>query len=219
MTCSFSAILPGLASPTITVTAPRIARSFRSFDPASVRYRRNGGTWQSPTLLNYGGNVSSSTGNATVAFEIAFPLLSIAEFVEVRVPNPVDALLADPRSAWFVNNAWDRFTYYAVTRAATANPGGAVCNPSGTITDCLTVTGMPAPANDKRLVLALMGRTPIPPSTWPSANPADYLEGANATPTDRVFEIKTVTATFNDRIAACPFQPTDGSGNIVTVCN
>lgn len=222
MTCDFTVILGGLATPRITATAPRIANSFRSFDPASIQISRNGGSWQSGNIQNYSGNVSSGTGNATIQFDVVLPLLSLADTVVVRIPNATDALLPDPRVSWFLNNGWDRFTYYAVTRAATTNPGGAVCNPGGDVTDCLTVTGMPAPANDKRLVLALMGRAPIAPATWPSADPADYLEGANATPTDRTFEIKTVTATvnpFNDRLAACPYQYTPQAGPPISICN
>ena len=219
MRCDFTAILGGLATPRITATAPRIGNSFRSFDPASIQISRNGGPWQSATVQNYSGNVSSSSSNATVQFDVVLPLLSIAEAVVVRIPHPTDALLPDARVSWFLNNNWDRFTYYAVTRAATVNPGSSVCNPGGDVSGCLTVTGMPAPANDKRLVLALMGRAPIAPATWPSANPGDYMEGANATPTDRTFEIRTVTTTFNDRLAACPFQyPTQGGGP-VTLCN
>jgi hypothetical protein len=220
MRCDFSALLPGLATPRITARAPRIARTFRSFDPASIQISRNGGPWQSANVQNYSGDVTGGAGgDANVQFDVVFPLLSIAETVVVRIPHPTDALLADPRAGWFLNNGWDRFTYYAVTRAATSDPGATVCNPGGTVTDCLTVTGMPAPANDKRLVLTLMGRTPIPPATWPSASPANYLEGENATPTDRVFEVRRITASFNDRLAACPFQyPTQGGGTF-TLCN
>jgi hypothetical protein len=94
-----------------------------------------------------------------------------------------------------------------------------VCNPGGNVSSCLIVNGMSAPTDDKRLVLALMGRAPIGTLTWPSANLADYLEGQNATPADRTFEIQTVTASFNDRLAACPFGYTDASGTLVTVCN
>jgi hypothetical protein len=218
LSCRFTAILPGIISPTISATAPRIGHSFRSFDPASVQFRRNGGPWQTPTLRNYAGTVDWN-GNATVQIEIEFALLTLIDVIDVRIPNPTDVLQTDVRSAWFVGNGWDRFTYYALTRAATVNPGGADCDPGGDISDCLTVTGMPSPANDKRLVLALMGRAPIAPAAWPSADPADYMEGANASPTDRVFETRTVTATFNDRLAACPFSYTDGGGTVITLCN
>jgi hypothetical protein len=218
--CDFTALLAGLFSPRISVTAPRIAYSFRSFDPATVQISRNNGlTWQSVATQNYIGSVDPDNGSGNSRFNVVFPLLSLLERVLVRVPHPTDALLPDPRVAWFLNNRWDRFTYYAITPAATTDPGGADCVPGGDVSECLTVTGMPSPANDKRLVLALMGRAPISPATWPSSNLADYMEGENADPADRQFEVRPVTATFNDRIAACPFQPTDGSGNIVTICN
>jgi hypothetical protein len=221
MRCDFTVILGGFYTPRITATAPRIARSFRSFDPSTIEISRNGGaTWQSAPVQNYSGDVSGGpSGNATIQFDVVFPLLTIVDSVVVRLPHPTDALLPDARVSWFLNNNWDRFTYYAVTRAATTAPGGAVCNPGGVVTDCLAVTGMPAPANDKRLVLALMGRAPIPPAAWPSANPADYLEGENGSPTDRTFEIKTVNTAFNDRVAACPFQYTPQTGPPISICN
>jgi hypothetical protein len=217
--CDFTVLLGGLFAPRISVTAPRIAYSFRSFDPATVEIsRNNGATWQSVATNTYSGSVDPDNGSANSRFNVVFPLLSIAERVLVRVPHPTDALLPDPRVAWFLNNGWDRFTYYAVTQAATTDPDGADCVPGGDVSECLTVTGMPSPANDKRLVLVLMGRAPISPATWPSSNLANYLEDENADG-DRRFETRTVTATFNDRVAACPFQPTDGAGNMVTVCN
>jgi len=136
--------------------------------------------------------------------------------VRVRIPNAADALLADSRTQWFVNNNWDRFTYYAVSRAATVNPAGSVCATAGDA-DCMTVNGMPAPANDKRLVLALVGRN-LAAQSRPSTLVADYLEAGNASAADRVFDATTVSGLFNDRIAACPFQVTP-SGGPVTICN
>jgi hypothetical protein len=69
------------------------------------------------------------------------------------------------------------------------------------------------------MVLALMGPRAIPPKGWPSANVSDYMEGQNADPTDRRFETLPVTATFNDRMAACPFRYTNALGAPVTICN
>jgi hypothetical protein len=218
MLCSFTAVLPGIVRPIFTADAPRIGHTFRSFDPTNVQYERNGsGVWQTPTLRNYNASIDAA-GKATIQIEIEFELLAVKEPIRIRIPNPADVLRTNIRSAWFVGNAWDRFTYYAITPAATVNPGGSTCIPTGTITDCLTVTGMPAPANNKRLVLTLMGR-PIPPADGTTANPADYMELQNASPTDRVFETQPVTATFNDRIATCPFSYTDAGGTVVTTCN
>ena len=115
--------------------------------------------------------------------------------------------------AWFVDNNWARYAYYAVTPAGTA--GGPACTPG---TDCLTVNGLPAGtgnANDKRVVLALMGRA-VGAQVQPSNSPTDYLESMTSA---TVFNQDRITSTFNDRLAACPFQYTPLSGTPVSVCN
>jgi len=126
-----------------------------------------------------------------------------------------DALLADSRSAWYLTNGWDRFTYYGVSQAATHDPGFSVCD-SGTVTGCMTVNGMPAPANDKRLVLVLMGRQRAG-TTQPSYTLSNYLERQNAS-VGVIYEAGATDASFNDRVAACPFEHTPASGPVLTLC-
>ena len=214
--CDFTVLLGGLISPSITATAPRVAHSLRNFNAAQITYEVNGGAPQGGSASGYAATLSAVDGSASITFQINLPLLSIADNVVVRIPNPTDALLADARTQWFVNNNWDRFTYYAVSRAATVNPAGSVCAVAGDA-DCMTVNGMPAPANDKRLVLALVGRN-LAAQSRPSTLVADYLEAGNASAADRVFDAATVSSLFNDRVAACPFQVTP-SGGPVTICN
>lgn len=216
--CDFTAVLGGLFSPRISLDASRIGYSFRVFPTVEIS-RNGGGTWQTAGISSYTASVDPDDGSANSRFNVVLPLLSVAERVLVRVPHPSDALLPDPRVAWFLRNAWDRSTYYAISQAASVNPSGVSCNPGGDVSGCLTVSGMPAASNDKRLVLVLMGRAPIPGKTWPSANPSDYMELENGTPGDGRYETRTVTASFNDRVAACPFRPLDGSGVPITVCN
>ena len=216
--CSFLVLLGGIASPSVSITAPRIGYSFRSFNPADVRIEVNGGAPQSVTVQNYNSSVSSASGGtATVSFQLVFPLLSIADNVVVIVPHPKDAFQADPRMQWFLNNGWDRFVYYSVARAVTSDPGSDVCT-SGVFTDCLTVNGLPSPANNKRLVLTLMGPRASAGQTWPGSSVSQYLEAQNSTPADRIYEVKPVDTAFNDRIATCPRQETASSGS-VTLCN
>ena len=128
------------------------------------------------------------------------------------VPYATDALLADTRSAWFVNNGWDRFTYYGVSQAATHDPGAAICNPGGTVTNCMTVNNMPSPTNDKRLVLVLTGRQ-LAGTTQPSYTLSNYWERQNAS-VGVIYEIGSADSTFNDRVAACPFTYTPSSGPV-----
>jgi hypothetical protein len=218
MRCSFTVVLGGIAAPTVTATAPRIARSFREFDQTQISIRVNGGAPQAGSVSGYAAAVSAASGDATISFQITFPLLSVADTVEVSIPNPSDFLLADARTAWFITNAWDRFTYYAVSRSATANPMASVCSTAGD-PGCLTVNGMPAPANDKRLVLAIMGRALLPAQTRPSAAESDYLEQQNASTADAVFDHLAVGSTFNDRLAVCPLRYLDQGGASITICN
>lgn len=216
--CDFAVILGGLATPTITATAPNAAYAFRSFNTATqITISVNFAPYTTATIQNFAGSVSAATGAATISFQVNFPSLSIADTVRIRITHPVDALLADTRTAWWLNNNWDRYTYYAVSRASTANPFGSVCSTAGDA-GCMTVTGMTSPTNDKRIVLALMGRK-LSTQIWPSTNESNYLEGGNASTGDRVFDAGAVTSTFNDRIAACPFQFTPATGSVVTICN
>jgi hypothetical protein len=215
--CSFTMILPGVATPWLELSAPNIGYSFRAFDPADIRIQVNGGASQSVTVTNYSAfGVADANGSATIRFTMQFPALTIAASVVVIVPFASDALLADARSAWFVNNGWDRFTYYGVSQAATHDPGTTVCNPGGTLTNCLTVNNMPAPTNDKRLVLVLTGRQRAG-TTQPSYTLSNYWEGQNAS-VDAVYEVASVDASFNDRVAACPFIYTNESGTPIQPC-
>lgn len=216
--CSFLVILGGLASPSVSITAPRIGYSFRSFNPSDVRIEINGGAPQSVTVQNYSSSVAAGAGgNATVSFDLVFPLLSIADSVVVIVPHPKDAFQADARMQWFLSNGWERFTHYSVARAVTSDAGADVCT-SSNFSDCLTVNGLPSPFNDKRLALILMGPRASAGQTWPGASVAQYLEAQNSTPADKIFEVKPVDTAFNDRIATCPLQQTSSSGS-VTLCN
>jgi hypothetical protein len=103
-----------------------------------------------------------------------------------------------------------------VAPGARVNPASA-CAAAGD-PGCITVSGFPSStgnANDKRLVLALSGR-PIGSQTQPSANVTDYLESRVS---GTQFTSATVTSTYNDRLAACPFQFTMQGGGTTTICN
>jgi len=201
--CTYNVLLALAASPWITATAPRVAYSFRAFNRNQIIVEING-VPQPPVFLNYTDTVSTADGSATIEFEFQLPVVAIGTNVVVRIPHPTDALVTDTRSAWFVNNGWDRHTYYGVSPAATHDPDGSVCNPGGTVTGCMNVFGMPAPANDKRLVLVLMGRQ-LAGTTQPSYNLINYLEDQNAS-VGVNYDVKTVVAGFNDRVAACPYR-------------
>lgn len=219
MRCDFTVLLGGIFTPRITANAPRIGYSFRRVDPTQITIQINGGAVLAANTGNYGGGVSSADGSAAFSFDVFLPLLSFADTVRIRIPHPTDALLADARSAWYINNGWDRFTYYGVAQAASSDPSGT-CNPGGIVTGCLTVNGLPAstPANDKRLVLALMGPRALAGQSWPSTDTTDYLEYQNGS-VGVIYEVRAVSSDFNDRVAACPFKYQDASGVDVMICN
>lgn len=227
--CSFTSILGAAFSARITATAQQVAGSFRR-PIASSDVTVSGGGWvQTFTLA-----LSPSTGNATATMDIMFPLLPLTSSVSVRIPNlPDGAVLSDTRMAWFVNNNWDRLTYYAISSTATISPSG-ICTAPGDA-GCLEIRGLPAENGnywDKRLVLALTG---LPIAGQNRSCPtgcndlAQFLEIENAsTPANRIYRadvrIPIPTALpppyppFNDRIATCPFQVMPSSG-AVTLCN
>jgi hypothetical protein len=230
--CSFTMLLPGVATPGFQLNAPNVGYTFRAFDPADIRIQVNGGASQNVTVTSYSGaGVNNADGSSAITFQLQFPLLAVAANVVVVIPWASDALLADARSAWYVNNGWDRFTYYGISQAASHDPGFAVCNPGGTVTNCMTVNNMAAPTNDKRLVLALTGRR-LSNQSWPSpaynafTNPnplTHYWERQNAS-VGVIYEVGDMAPNdpadaFNDRVAACPFKYTNAGGVDVIVCS
>ena len=241
MVCTFSgltfAVGGALFSARVTATAPRVAGSFRKpITLADIQVAPAAGT----TVSNFSLSVSPATGDATIQFDVSRDLLFLAlvDFT-IRIPQLPNAdLMADARVAWFLNNNWDRHTYYAVAPDSVVNPVGscvAIGDPA-----CMEARGLAATSGnywDKRLVLALMG--PALPTQNRSGAGADllanYLEEHNATTGDRVFRAAFHTTNpspsletpavnppypaFNDRLAACPFKHVDQAGADVPICN
>jgi hypothetical protein len=211
LSCQFLGLL-GIGGTTITATAPNIANGYRGTLTAADISVSGGGTVGASSL-----SISSATGAATLTVQVTFPLLALLQAVEVRIPYVADAnVLSDSRVTWVTNNNWQRYLYYAVAPGATVSPTSA-CAAAGD-PGCITVAGLAASTgatNDKRVVLALSGR-PIGTQVQPSANRTDYFESrVSATQ----FTSATVTSTYNDRLAACPFQFTMQSGATTTICN
>lgn len=195
----------------ITATADNVARAFRS----TIR--------ESDLIITGGGSATMSmslpagTSDATATIDVSWPVTLPVGLVEVRIPHLQDAaVLSDTRFTWFWDNQWHQYTHYAIAPGAAA-PGTSACTPG---TSCLTASGLPASTgntNDKRLVLVLSGR-PLSGKTQPSSTRTDYFESENSTPGDEEYVSATVTSSFNDRIAACPFQQTT-TGGAVSICN
>jgi len=198
----------------ITADAPRIGRSFRDAITAGQITSSGGGT-----VSNLSFSVSTSTDTGSIAFDVSLPLLPFGTTVSVTFPNVPDAaILSDPRMAWFVDNNWAAYTYYAIAPGVKLGAALPRCTTPGD-SDCLTLNGLPASngnSNDKRVVLTLMGRA-VGTQTQPSSSRSDYLESHSGG--SLIFTAQAVSSTFNDRHAACPFQQTPASGGPITICN
>lgn len=209
LSCQFLGLLAA-ASATITATAPNIATGFRgTIVPADITVT-GGGSVSAASMT-----VSSATAAATLTAQVTFPVLGFLQLVEVRVPYVANAtVLSDTRVTWVTNNNWQGHLYYAVASSATVSPTLACTDPGG----CITVSGLPpstGASSDKRLMLALSGRA-LAAQTQPSASRTDYLESRVS---GTQFTSATVTASYNDRLAVCPFQFTLQSGAPAAICN
>ena len=211
MQCSYSY----LGSPVVsaTATAPNIAMGFRTspgtgditFSPVS-----NGGAVNSVTP-----SIIAASGGGQAVVQVTMANKGSWTMTTMKIPHPEDSFLlntdtgSNSEMAWFINNQWQRYTYYAISPAVSANPSGT-CT-SANVTDCLTLTNAEAGTgnvNDKRIALILSGR-PLSGKTQPSANISDYFEAHNdqtSTSGDRTFERASISTTFNDRPSVCPFQ-------------
>ncbi len=137
-------------------------------------------------------NANTTGQKVTITIPVPAPYLP-------RLTNPSSA---NPNIAWFLSNKWYRQTYYAISLGYA--PGGVgACSQSPATPpppSCLTVNNLPSPTNNKQAIMVFAGRA-LGGQTHPSANPADYLEGQNATPADLIFEHRSgVPTAINDRV-------------------
>lgn len=224
MSCTFS--YSGSPVVSVTATAANIAMGFRT-PPAATDITINplGPSGSSVTTLTP--SIVAASGNGQLTFQATMAYRASIGPGTINIPHPADSILlntstsSNPDLAWFISNQWQRYTYYAISTAVTANPTG-VCT-SATVTDCLTLTNAEAGTgniNDKRLVLILSGR-PLVGKTQPSSSLDAYFELQNdntTTPGDRTFQRGTISTTFNDRPAVCPFQR-QTTGTAKEICN
>lgn len=223
MRCEFT--YKGSPEIEVTTTAPNIAMGFRT-PPTKEEITFTPGLGNAVTPLSPA--IIASNGSGQLVFRVTMADRGSTIGVgRINIPHSSDSILlntnpsSNPDLAWFINNAWQRYTYYGISSAVTANPSG-VCT-SVNVTNCLTLTNAEAGTgnlNDKRLVLILSGR-PLSGKTQPSANRSDYFELQNdqtTTTGDNTFQRGTISNTFNDRPAVCPFErQTTGSANVL--CN
>ena len=198
-------------APTLTMTGIQrnVAMSLRSRTAgltASAMYNAGAGTVSSfPALaLNLRSDGALSV-SATVSLP-APPGTSAASYT-ITLPGNVtsdhtllDASTASP-TGWFARNGWYKLVYYAVAPGYLASaPTPRACADSGSIT-CLRVVNLSDPTR-QRAVLALAGRALSGQAArGPAAAVAlsDYLESAENTNGDTIFEQPRVGRSSNDR--------------------
>jgi hypothetical protein len=224
--CQFTNLLGGLALRTrIRATAPNVGMSFRGVITAADVSVSNGGT-----ISNFSLTLDNSTGDVDIDFRVQMPLLAVNTVVTVSFPNlPDAALFADSRIAWFIDNDWARYAYYAIARGSRLQPG-ASCSGSGDA-DCMDLNGLPAAngnTDDKRFVLGLWGpalasqsRSCLTDADSNGVMDCDertqYIESRASAAS---YHQDTITSVFNDRLATCPFQQTPPApAAVVTICN
>jgi hypothetical protein len=219
--CQFS--YRGTITVRVTATAPNVTGAFRDrILSTDVRVPLPAGTTFTTSSFSLSG--PSSTGSVSVSVDVGLPnratstttIIEIKHLPEPTWPAPTDALLR-----WFIQNDWARYTYYAISPGARAVPG-LTCNSPGA-SGCITVNGLPSGsgnANDKRVVLALMGR-PIGSQTAAALEAASHAMPNPATYTGvpAPFTVSRALTTNNDRLAMCPYRYTSVSGSTVIPCN
>lgn len=184
------------------------------------------------TMLDHNGNPLSNQGPPYGQWSAVGPLVPTETFstqtativykgrlqnaadtnqrVFVTIPLPTPAYLpvvssdpvVNPSGAWFIANQWYTQTYYAVSAGYISGGDPTTCN-SPTKTSCLTVNNIPAPSDDKRVILVLAGRA-LTGVQRPTGSPADYFEGVNLTAVNTsslIFETRVgAPTTKNDRV-------------------
>jgi hypothetical protein len=179
---------------------------------SSVTVTSTGGATRTTTGTYIDGTTAATTFLGTVSFSgtHTYSRYSSSSFTRnMRVTIPIvttsswiNNVTPDADTGWFIKNEWYRQTYYAV--APGYLPGASsTCSAGST---CLTVNNMSATnyptTNDKRAVLVFAGSALT--GSHPSASIANYLEGTNQSPANRIFTnvdgTRNSAAVFNDRL-------------------
>ena len=174
----------------------------------SVTYGTTSTTYQKPAwssnalrtdggadMLFTNGRLRSTTGTRTIFLRITWSP-STSQYL-TRPTSP-----STPNTDWFFDNQWYRLTYYAISTGYA--PGQTASCVAGGSPLCLSVNNLSSPTNNKRAVLVFAGRaghkSDGSDQTRPSSLLADYLEGENLTPADRIFESSIRSDSFNDKV-------------------
>jgi hypothetical protein len=199
---------------TLAATASNVGMAMRKFDTTVAMTGIDAAGRSVGALMAVDGSArvtlsgSIPIGGGNLISNLLCTLLGLTCY-QMNISMPITLLAdhpvldsTDPVTGWFMRNEWYRVLYYAAAQTTTpaALPIAPACTPG---TNCVTVSNL-TPANNKRAILILTGRS-INGTARPSANLADYLEFGNAAGSFERQPVSTVVDAalkkpFNDRI-------------------
>lgn len=198
-------------SPAITITIPPLQNAGATLivaEQGTVRF----GTPPSYLATAWGALTTTNVTGAdvTVQYSGNLPAQPIGGSYTETITIPIYSAqtryqqTAGVDTSWFFNNEWYRNTYYAVVpQRLPAFPPGGNCTAG---LNCLTVTGLTVPNDNKQAVFVLSGQ-PIIGATRPNATLANYFEDDNveelaapAPATLNTFVQQRRSAAFNDKV-------------------
>ena len=178
--------------------ARNVANALRQWNPSAIIAAGNAGYYYYDGFVDY-------DGAAWIYAEVLMPNAATSTTRSVRLPIGFlgDHTLLDETNAttgWFVRNRWHQVTYYAVSPGYSPDGWGWCATPPDT-PSCIRVTNAPS-VDGNRAALAFAGRS-LSGTARPNDQIGDFLEGTNAAGvgTDYIFETRTQTRTFNDRVS------------------
>lgn len=200
--CDFSGI-SGPPSFTFIGTLSPSLGLWRQYDMTSsseVRIKIKGSSCSAPdpswgstvncgaaTVPGVNATISYTTNtDGSVAVTLSGTLITAITRIELR------DVVTDTAYNWFTQNEWHKVIYYAISPGYNAG-GSATC--AGAPPSCLALDG----SENIGALIVTMGKA-LAGKTHPSAISSDYLEGANATAANFIYENQARSSTFNDQI-------------------
>jgi len=158
---------------------------------------------------------SNGQGVITVTGNLTVPIIFVGSItVSILQPPQYSSWVTAAATSWITNNNWENVIYYAAAPGLTPDGGGS-CTvavtpcvptpPAPAANGCLSICNRTSGAtSDNVNALIVMAGGALSGQTRPSSTLADYLDAdgnayGNPSVSDRIYENKLVTTTFNDQ--------------------